>query len=157
ALMVGLFWLAVTTIRSLDRSVNEEVGLLLQTTAIGNSLVAAVTTEIRSAEQYLDQPATNVRSDFLRDGDSAYALQRQLRDLGSLTTSDRYIINRIGSTQARLEVAYAHAHALTDLGRRDEARQLANDTRAAADTLIGDVQALTLAQSNRSLVRAREL
>jgi methyl-accepting chemotaxis protein len=157
ALMIGLFWLAVTTIRSLDRSVDDQVGLLLQTTTIGNSLVSAVTTEIRAAEQYLDQPAAKVKSDFLRNGDSAYALQRRYRDLGSLTTSDRYIINRIGAIQARLEVAYAHAHALTDLGRRDDARRLASETRPAADTLIGDVQALTLAQSNRSLVRAREL
>jgi methyl-accepting chemotaxis protein len=156
-LVILLFSLAVKTIRSLDRSVDEQVGLLLQTTTIGNSLVSAVTTEIRAAEQYLDQPAASVKTDFLRNGDSAYALQRQYRDLGSLTTADRYIINRIGATQARLEVVYAHAHALTDLGRRDDAHKLTSATRPAADTLIGDVQALTLAQSNRSLVRAREL
>jgi methyl-accepting chemotaxis protein len=157
ALVILLFALAVRTIRSLDRSVDEEVSLLLQTTTIGNSLVSAVTSEIRAAEQYLDQPAPSTKTDFLRSGDSAYALQRRYRELGSLTTSDRFIINRIGATQARLEVAYAHAHALTDLGRRDDARKLAGETRSAADTLIGDVQALTLAQSNRSLVRAREL
>lgn len=157
ALVILLFSLAVKTIRSLDRSVDEEVGLLLQTTTIGNNLVSAVSTEIRAAEQYVDESAPSVKADFLRSGDSAYALQRRYQELGSLTTSDRYIINRIGATQARLEVAYAHAHALTDLGRRDDARKLAGETRPAADTLIADVQALTLAQSNRSLVRAREL
>jgi methyl-accepting chemotaxis protein len=157
ALVILLFSLAVKTIRSLDRSVDEEVGLLLQTTTIGNNLVSAVTTEIRAAEQYLDRTAPGVKADFLRSGDSAYALQRRYRELGSLTTSDRYIINRIGATQARLEVAYAHAHALADLGRGDDARRLAGQTRPAADTLMADVQALTLAQSNRSLVRAREL
>jgi methyl-accepting chemotaxis protein len=157
ALVVLLFSLAVRTIRSLDRSVDEEVNLLLQTTAIGNNLVSAVTSEIRSAEQYIDQPAATTKADFLRSGDSAYSLQRRYREVGSLTTSDRFIINRIGATQARLEVAYAHAHALTDLGRREDARKLAGDTRTGADTLIGDVQALTLAQSNRSLVRANDL
>jgi methyl-accepting chemotaxis protein len=156
-LVILLFSLAVRTIRSLDRSIDDEVGLLLQTTTIGNSLVSAVTTEIRAAEQYLDQPAPSIKADFLRSGDSAYALQRRYRELGSLTTSDRYIINRIGATQARLEVVYAHAHALTDLGRHDDAHRLAGAARPAADTLIADVQALTLAQSNRSLVRAREL
>ncbi len=156
-LVILLFWLAIKTIRSLDHSVDEQVGLLLQTTEIGNSLVGAVSSEIRAAEQYLDQPVASVKTDFLRNGDSAYALQRRYRELGSLTTSDRYIINRIGATQARLEVAYAHAHALTDIGRRDDARKISSETRPAADTLIGDVQALTLAQSNRSLARAREL
>ncbi len=157
ALVFILFWLSVKTIRSLDRSVDQEVGLLLQTTALGNGLVSAVTSEIRAAEQYLDQPSPGVRTDFLRAGDSAYAYQRRYRELGSLTTSDRYIINRIGGTQARLEVAYAQAHALTDLGRHDDAHKIASQTRPAADTLIADVQALTAAQSNRSQVRARAL
>jgi methyl-accepting chemotaxis protein len=157
ALVFLLFSLSVKTIRSLDNSVAEEVGLLLQTTTLGNGLVGAVSSEIRSAEQYLDQPTAPVRMDFLRAGDSAYAFQRRYRELGSLTTSDRYIINRIGAAQARLEVAYAQAHALTDLGRRDDARKLAGQTRASADTLIADVQALTAAQSDRSQVRAKAL
>jgi methyl-accepting chemotaxis protein len=157
ALVFVLFSLAVKTIRSLDRSVDEEVGLLLQTTALGNGLVGAITREIRTAEQYLDQPASVVKTDFVQAGDSSYAFQRRYRDLGSLTTSDRYIVNRISATQARLEVAYAQAHALVDLGRRDEAHRLAGLARPAADTLMADVQALTAAQSNRSLVRVREL
>ena len=157
ALVFVLFSLAVKTIRSLDRSVDQEVGLLLQTTALGNGLVGTITAEIRTAEQYLDQPASAVKTDFIRDGDSAYAFQRRYRELGSLTTSDRYIINRIGATQARLEVAYAQAHALADLGRHDDAHKLAGQARPSADTLMADVQALTAAQSNRSLVRVKEL
>lgn len=157
ALVFLLFSLAVRTIRALDNSVADEVGLLLQTTALGDGLVGAVGSEIRSAEQYLVQPTPAVRMAFLGAGDSAYAFQRRYRELGSLTTSDRYIINRIGATQARLEVTYAQAHALTDLGRRDDARKLADATRASADTLVADVQALTAAQSDRSQVRARAL
>ncbi|MGH7628370.1 MAG: methyl-accepting chemotaxis protein [Gemmatimonadales bacterium] len=149
--------LAVVTIRDLDRSINEELGLLLGTATLGNGLVASVGSEIRAAEQYLDQPSVAARTEFLRAGDSAYAFQRRYRDLASLTTSDRYIVNRIGGIQARLEVAYAQAHALTDLGRRDEARALAARATPAADTLVGDVQALTVAQSNRSFTRAEEL
>ncbi len=156
-LVFGLALFAVSAIRDLDRSVNEEIELLLGTAALGNGLVASVSSEIRAAEQYLDQPSLALRSAFLRTGDSAYAYQRRYRDLRSLTTSDRYIVNRIGEAQARLEVAYAQAHALTDLGRRDEARALAARTTSAADTLIGDVQALTLAQTTRSQSRAEEL
>lgn len=157
ALVFVLFSLSVGTIRSLDRSVDEEITLLLKTTMLGNGLVGSVSSEIRSAEEYLDQPTPDVKTSFLRAGDSAYAFQRRYRGLTSLTTSDRYIINRISATQARLEVAYAQAHALSDLGRVDDARRLARGTRPAADTLIGDVLALTAAQSNRSMVRARQL
>src|SRR5688572_21865361 len=149
--------LALYTVRDLDRSIDQELGLLLNTASLSNGLVASVASEVRAAEQYLAQPSTAARNEFLRAGDSAYAYQRRYRELASLTTSDRYIVNRIGETQARLEVAYAQAHALTDLGRRDEARTLAARTTPAADTLVADVQALTLAQTNRSSTRAEEL
>jgi methyl-accepting chemotaxis protein len=156
-LVFWLAFLAVGTIRTLDRSVDQELGLLLQTSNLSTGLVGSVTTEVRAAEQYLDRPAPRVKREFVRSGDSAYSFQRRYRDLPSLTTSDRYILNRIGATQARLEVAYAQSHALVDLGRRDDARALAIQARPAADTLIADVNALTLAQTTRSMARAADL
>ena len=42
------------------------------------------------------------------------------------------------------------AHALTDLGRADEARRMADRARGPSDTLLGDVRALSLAQTNRA-------
>jgi methyl-accepting chemotaxis protein len=160
ALVFLVFWLAfvaVGTIRTLDRSVDEELGLVLQTSTMSTGLVGSVTTEIRAAEEYLDRPAPRVKAEFVRNGDSAYAIQRRYRDLPSLTTSDRYILNRIGATQARIEVVYAHSHALVDLGRREDAHAIAVQARPAADTLIADVNSLTLAQTTRSMARASEL
>ena len=49
------------------------------------------------------------------------------------------------------------AHALTDLGRPDEARRVADRARAPSDTLLGDVRALSLAQTIRSMARAADL
>ncbi|HEX5387068.1 MAG TPA: methyl-accepting chemotaxis protein [Gemmatimonadales bacterium] len=157
ALVFALAVLAVGAIRSLDRSVSEELALLLRTTSLSSALVNSLTAEIRGAEEYLDLPSPEQRFEFVRQGDSAYAYQRSYRDLPSLTTSDRYILNRVGALQARLEVTYARAHALTDLGRTEEARALAGTARPMADTLVGDVTALTLAQTNRSMARAAEL
>jgi methyl-accepting chemotaxis protein len=102
-------------------------------------------------------PSEASRRRFIDEGDSAYTYQRRYRTLGALTTSDRYIVNKIAANQAELEVAYATAHALADLGQVDEARRQADRARAPADTLLGDVRALALAQTNRSMVRASEL
>ncbi len=157
AFVFGLALLAISAIRTMDRAVRDEFGLLLQTTSLSTGLVSSVSSEIRAAEAYLDRPAPQLKFQFVESGDSAYVFQRRYRDLPSLTTSDRYILNRIGATQARLEVAYARSHALVDLGRRDEARAIAVRTRAAADTMVGEVDALTLAQTNRSLSRATAL
>ena len=156
-LVFGIALLGVTSIRALDRSVNQELSLLLESTDLGNGLVASVASEIRSAEQYLVRPNDRLRASTIEDGDSAYAFQRRYRGLGSLTTADRYIVNKIAANQAQIEVAYGMAHALTDLGRTDEARRMADRARAPADTLLGDVRALGLAQTTRSMARAGDL
>jgi methyl-accepting chemotaxis protein len=157
ALVFGIALLGVNSIRSLDHSVSQELSLLLESTDLGNGLVTSVASEIRSAEQYLVRPDQRLRTLTLEQGDSAYAYQRRYRALGSLTTADRYIVNKIAANQAQIEVAYGMAHALTDVGHTDEARRMADRARAPSDTLLGDVRALVLAQTNRSVARAGDL
>jgi methyl-accepting chemotaxis protein len=149
--------LGVNSIRSLDRSVDQELSVLLESTDLSNGLIASLSSEVRSAEQYLVLPSEGSRRRFIDEGDSAYVYQRRYRTLDALTTSDRYIVNKIAANQAELEVTYAMAHALADLGRTYEARRQADRARAPADTLLGDVRALALAQTNRSMVRAIDL
>jgi methyl-accepting chemotaxis protein len=157
ALVFAIALIGVRTIRSLDRSVDQELSLLLESTDLSNGLIASLSSEVRSAELYLVRPSETVRRRFIDEGDSAYVYQRRYRTLKALTTSDRYIVNKIASNQAGLEVTYATAHALTDLGKLEDARRLAEHARAPADTLLGDVRALALAQTNRSLARGNEL
>ena len=157
ALVFGIALLGVNSIRSLDTSVTEELSLLLESTDLGNGLVSSVSSEIRSAESYLARPANRLRMMTIEDGDSAYAYQRRYRSLGSLSTADRYIVNKIASNQAQIEVAYGMAHALTDLGRTDDARRMADLARGPSHTLLGDVRALGLAQTTRASARAIDL
>jgi len=157
ALVFGIALLGVNSIRALDRSVSHELSLLLRSTDLGNGLVSSVAFEIRSAEQYLVRPDERLRTSTIEEGDSAYAYQRRYRTLESLTTADRYIVNKIAANQAQIEVAYGMAHALTDLGRIDGARRMADRARAPSDTLLGDVRALGLAQTTRSVARAADI
>ncbi|MFL5401230.1 MAG: methyl-accepting chemotaxis protein [Gemmatimonadales bacterium] len=157
ALVFAIALIGVRSIRSLDHSVDQELSLLLESTDLSNGLIASLASEVRSGEQYVVRPAAVVQRRFMDDGDSAYVYQRRYRTLAALTTSDRYIVNKIAANQAELEVTYATAHALTDLGKTEQARRLADSARAPSDTLLGDVRALALAQMNRSIARANEL
>ncbi len=156
-LVFAIALLGVNSISSLDKSVDRELSLLLESADLSNGLIASLGSEVRSAEQYLLLRSAAFKGRALDEGDSAYAYQRRYRTLNALTTSDRYIVNKIAGNQAEIEVAYATAHALADLGRADEARRQAERARAPADTLLGDVRALVLAQNNRSMARANEL
>ena len=161
ALLIGLVFvialLGVNSIRALDQSVERELTLLMESTDLGSGLISSVATEVRSAEQYLMRPSQRLRLQVLEQGDSAYVFQRRYRGLRSLTTSDRYIVNQVAENQAKIEVAYAMAHALTDLGRPEDARRYAELARSPSDTLLRDVRALSLAQTSRSMGRAADL
>lgn len=148
---------ATRAVRSISRSVEVETGALLAGTEAGSGLVGAVLNEIRSAEQYLLEPSPELQRTFVASGDTAYGYQRSFRQLAGLSTQDRYIINKIADEQAVIEVSYALAHALADLGRDAEARRYANLARSPADTLVADVRALSRSQSSRAMIRIQAL
>ena len=157
ALVLVIAILGVTAINALDRSASRELALVVAGSDLSTSLVGTTAAEMRAAEQYLVRPDPALLDDFITGGDSAYVIQARYRDLADLTTTDRVRLNSIASSQAAIEVAYATAHALTDLGRPDEALRFAAQARGPADSLVAEVRALTEAQGVRARDRAASL
>ena len=157
ALVIIVGWLSFSSIRSIARSSNDEVTSLAQETDVGSALVASVIGEIRAAQQYLLTPSEELKAEFIASGDSAYAAQRRFRELRSLTNDERVTLNRIATKQSEIEVAYALAHALADVGRPDAALAQARAANSPADSLVGMVRTLTSSQATQALARAEGL
>lgn len=157
ALIVGMAVVGVSALRTVTRQTAADIRALQQGTALGSALVSAVLGEIRSAEQYLLTPSPAVKAEFMASGDSAYVFQNRLRELPHLDNSDRRLINQVAGSQAELEVAYATAHALADIGKDAEARLIAARAGGATDSLVGIVRALSDQQGRDALVRAEAL
>jgi methyl-accepting chemotaxis protein len=134
-----------------------DIATLQEGTSLGNSLVATVLGEIRAAEQYLVTPNLSVKASFLASGDSAYSFQGRLRKLPHLDNDDRRLINQVASRQAALEVAFATAHALVDLGRDEEAKLIATRAEGATDSLVDLVRQLGDRQVRRAMARSHRL
>jgi methyl-accepting chemotaxis protein len=66
-------------------------------------------------------------------------------------------LNRIATKQAEIEVAYALAHALADVGRPDAALAQARAANVPADSLVAMVRTLTSSQATQALERAEGL
>src|SRR5258705_10591497 len=137
-----IFFLGLKAMHSLDESMEQELSLLLESKALGTGLISSITGEVRAAEQYMVRPSTALKLQMLEEGDSSYSYQRRYRGLRALATSDRYIINKIESNQAQIEVAYALAHALTELNRPEEPRRWADGARSPSDKSIENDRAL---------------
>jgi methyl-accepting chemotaxis protein len=138
--------LAASTINSLDAMLSRQLATLLEVGNVGTGLVSAVNAQLRVAEAYLVHPADSLRFAFFDQGDNAYRFINRYRDLSTLTTGDRGTLNRIAERQAELEVAFARAFALADLGRTAEAGPAAEAARRPASALVQDLQRLNRSQ-----------
>ena len=140
----------ITLARTRDQ-VGRELDKIVTSNELGSGLVGAVLQEIRSAEQYLVTPSDRLAREFRMNGDSAYAFQARFRKLSGLTQDERLTINQLADEQAAVEVQYAVAHALADLGRASDARAMADRARGPADNLTRDVRNLTTNLAQQAL------
>ena len=156
-LVLAMTVLGAWSIRSISRTVETDMQTVQTGAEIANALVTSVLGEIRAAEHYLLNPSPEVKEEFVANGDSAYSYQARYRELKTLSNADRRIVNEIGANQATLEVAYATAHALSDIGKPDQARAIAARASGATDSLVADVRRLSDAQAEQALNRAQAL
>ena len=157
ALIFTMAILGITALRTVIRQSSAEIAVMQEGTSLGSALVSAVLGQIRAAQEYLLLPSPAVQAQFLASGDSAYVIQNRLRELPHLDNADRRLINQVAATQAQLEVAYATAHALADVGQEGESRFVATRAGGATDSLVAVVRQLNELQAGHAMERARAL
>ena len=140
----------VTALRTMRGSVREEMLGLRATTEATSGLVVTVFDEIRAAEQYLSAPSAEARAQFAAAADAAFAHLRRLEGFETLTVDDRLTVNRLKQLHAAIQVEYAMAHALIDLGRTADALRRSAAARAPATELMQLVRGLSARQAGRA-------
>ncbi|OLB52885.1 MAG: hypothetical protein AUF60_06860 [Gemmatimonadetes bacterium 13_1_20CM_69_28] len=150
--LVGTALLAAVTLRQMRYAVADELAGLRASSEIGSGLVAMVFEEIRGAEQYLAAPSADARQLFQTASDETFHYERRLEALG-ITGEDRIAVSRLKQLNAAIQVDYAIAHALKDLGRDGEA--LAQS--AAVRPQAAEVTRLVRDLATRQAVKAAQV
>jgi len=138
-------------------AVGSELRALRISSEIGNGLVTTVFDEIRTAEEYLGAPSREARLRFHQAADAAFGYQRRLEKLPLLTDEDRQAVVQIKLLQAAIQVDYALAHALKDLGRDQQAVARTASVRAPASDLLRLVRELSNRQGDKAAQAADRL
>ncbi|HXF96738.1 MAG TPA: methyl-accepting chemotaxis protein [Gemmatimonadales bacterium] len=152
-LLVGLTAAAligVGVLGEMRRAVMQEIEALRISTEIWSGLVTTVFDEIRAAEQYLTTPAEDLRAQFQAAAEAAFLYHRRLERLEAFAVEDRVALSRVKQLQSAIQVEYALAHALKDLGRAAEALAQSAATRQPAAELSTLVRALSARQADRA-------
>ncbi len=169
ALALGLVITATTgtaALGTIRHRTTLEMTALRTATGVSTGLLTTVFTELRAAVQYIATPDARWREEFQSAADSAFGLERRLERIGDLTVEDRLMLNRIKRSQSAIQVEYALAHALRDLGRTGEALTRTSAVQSSVGELTQIVRGLSARQSEKAgqaadrlalLARRREL
>lgn len=153
ALAVGLILTAATgttALGTIRHRITTEMNALRTATSVSTGLLTTVFTELRAAVQYISTPDARSRGEFQSAADSAFDLERRLERIGDLTVEDRLVVNRIKLLQSSIQVDYALAHALRDLGRTGEAQGRSSAVQPTVNELVQLVRGLAARQSEKA-------
>ena len=109
---------------------------------LSSQFASSIAQEIAAARRYLDRRDTTAGQAFTRLGWEAHRIQRAMNDLPSQTMEEIALVAAIDATLSHMEVRFARAHRLADLGRYDIALREAEATSPMVARLLGDVERL---------------
>jgi methyl-accepting chemotaxis protein len=112
--------------------------------------VTSVFQEIDAGQRYLVAPSVELRAQFQDAADRSFDFSRELERIPGLTLDQRLAVNRVRELHGSIEVGYAMAHALRDLGRDAEARARAATVLEPAAELTRLVRTLTAELAQRA-------
>jgi len=139
-----------TVIRGTLAEVQEE-GLL------SARLSAAVMRELSAAAGYLDTRDTTTRAEFQRLSWETHRVQREMNKRQGQIAQEVTLIASIDAKLSEIEIKYATAHRLADLGREAAARDLGGRARVVVTSLLGDVENLSTLEAAKVAAAAEQL
>lgn len=141
-LVVGTGLYGRASIGRLADQIARSLGTVQHDSRMAARLSASVAQALAAADLYIDAPTTEARDRFTRNVWDAHAVKRELNRSNTHGAEEAGIIAALDAKLSAVEIDYALAHRLTDLGRRDAARVAAVRARNRVDGLLADVRAL---------------
>jgi methyl-accepting chemotaxis protein len=157
ALIGAATWIGYATVETLAEITTERFDALRETTRIGSSLEGLIASEIELGQSYLVTGDPAVEARFTVVGRQADDLRSDYKELPDLTPAERQQILTIAALHAEVEVRYALAHAVYDLGRPAEARMMVDSAAPVVKKLETTIRRISAEQAEKLSEAATEL
>ncbi|HEX8943863.1 MAG TPA: hypothetical protein VF785_12060, partial [Gemmatimonadaceae bacterium] len=130
-------------------TINESLAEVQAEARLASALSANATKTIESGAHYLETRDTAAQEAFRKFGWAAHAVQREMNDRPGQTAAEVATVASIDNKLSAMEVDYAVAHRLADLGRMDDARKAAAQARAPVDDMLNSIDRLGRLKADR--------
>jgi methyl-accepting chemotaxis protein len=146
-----------SAMRSMPLVVDQALSATQEESRLSTLLSASIAQELEAGMHYLSAPDSTAQEEFRRLGWEAHALVRAMNDIPGRARDEVPLVARIDGRLSAIEVAFARAHRLTDLGRPEQARAAERAARPIVDSLLSDIAALGQLKSSRLAASADRL
>ena len=152
AALVGLL-----SMRGMSRTIGLTLANVRSEAQLAATLSANIAQVMSAGSRYVDTRDSSAQAEFRRLGWSAHQAQRAMNQRDGQATDEIAVLAAIDGRLSSMEIAYARAHRLADLGRTEEARHAAEIAFPIADSLLGDIGRLGALKATRVNAAADEL
>ena len=135
--VAGMF--AQSSFHGMANTIGETLGDVQSEARLANLLSSEVTKTIEEGSRYIETREPAAQAAFREYGWAAHNIQRQMNDRPDQTTAEVMAVVVIDANLSALEVHYALAHRLIDLGRPTEARAEVNRARGSVNDLLSNI------------------
>ncbi len=146
AVLVALFCVAGLAGRSALVRMSGVIAETLESVQVDAQLSArlsgAVTLELAAAQRYLEMRDSTAQGEFHAKALEAHSAQRAMNLLRGQSPREFALISSIDARLSQIEVRYARAHRLSDLGRREASLTEGGMARQGVDSLLDEVRQL---------------
>jgi methyl-accepting chemotaxis protein len=115
---------------------------------LSSELAGDVAKTAEAGSRYVETRDTSAQSAFRNYGWAAHQVQRQMNDRPNQSSAEVAIIATIDSKLSSMEIEYALAHRLADLGRVEAARAVSERARRPADDMLSAMDRLGKVKSD---------
>ncbi|HMA24065.1 MAG: methyl-accepting chemotaxis protein [Gemmatimonas sp.] len=157
ALLVIAGVVARRSFTAMATTINESLTEVQAEARLASTLSANATKTIEAGARYLETRDTSAQNAFRKFGWAAHASQREMNDLSGQTATEVATVASIDNQLSTMEVDYAVAHRLADLGRMDDARRVAALARGPIDDMLNAVDRLGRIKADRVAAAKNDL
>jgi methyl-accepting chemotaxis protein len=156
-LILGGGLIARSSLATLSGAIGTSLAAVQKESQLSTRLSANIAQEIAAATHYVSQRDRTSEDRFRQLGFEAHGVTRQMSGQPNQTSQEIALIADIDRRLSDLEVGYALAHRLADLGRTDAAQSQGEATAPVVNGLLADVQQLGLLKANKVSAAAESL
>jgi methyl-accepting chemotaxis protein len=157
ALLIVAGTVAWQTLSTMSREITTTLRDVQTESRLASQLSSDAAKSLEAGSRYIDTRDPDAEAAFRQHGWNAHDIQRAINARPDRTADEVATVALIDAKLSAMEVRYARAHRLVDIGRVDEARRAANGAQRDVDELLTNIDKLGLVKAQRVTTASQRL